>query len=173
MQLNNIKRTHKRKIGNFVGRGGKRGKTSGRGTKGQKARAGRKIRPEFRDVIMRMPKLRGRGSNMFVSIERPTVEVKVQLLDKWFKDGDVVSPSTLYSAGLISKGELRFSKVKIIGGGEINKKLEIVNCLFTKSVKESIEKAGGNFKVATAEAPVVKEKTKEVKKVSKSKVKSK
>ena len=42
-----------------VARGGKRGKTAGRGTKGQKARAGHKIRPEIRDVIMRLPKLRG------------------------------------------------------------------------------------------------------------------
>lgn len=177
MQLNNIKRIHKRKIGNFVGRGGKRGKTSGRGTKGQKARAGRKIRPEYRDVIMRMPKLRGRGTNMFVSIQRPIVEIKVQLLEKWFNTGSVVSPSSLYSAGLISKGDLRFSKVKIIGGGELTKKLEVVNCLSTASAKEAVEKAGGSFKAPVEEKKevikVVKtdkvKKTKEVKEVKDSK----
>ena len=50
-----------------VGRGGKRGKTSGRGTKGQNARAGRKKRPEMRDFIKRIPKLRGRGKSPFKS----------------------------------------------------------------------------------------------------------
>jgi len=63
MQFHNIKRVHPNKKGKLVGRGGKRGKTSGRGTKGQNARAGRKKRPELRDFIKRVPKLRGRGKS--------------------------------------------------------------------------------------------------------------
>ena len=69
MQLNNLKPRTKRKKSVQVGRGGKRGKTAGRGTKGQNARAGRKKRPEIRDFIKRFPKLRGRGKNSFKSFQ--------------------------------------------------------------------------------------------------------
>jgi len=61
MQFHSLKRKTPNKKARSVGRGGKRGKTSGRGTKGQNARAGRKKRPELRDFIKRIPKLRGRG----------------------------------------------------------------------------------------------------------------
>lgn len=67
MQFHNLKSNTKRKKSRQVGRGGKRGKTSGRGTKGQNARAGRKKRPEMRDVIKRVPKLRGRGKSSLKS----------------------------------------------------------------------------------------------------------
>jgi large subunit ribosomal protein L15 len=63
MQFNNIKKNSSNRKAKQVGRGGTRGKTSGRGTKGQNARSGRKKRPEMRDVIKRLPKLRGRGKN--------------------------------------------------------------------------------------------------------------
>ena len=59
MQIHNLKRTHKNKKDRLVGRGGKHAKTSGRGGKGQTARAGNKRRPELRDVIKRLPKNRG------------------------------------------------------------------------------------------------------------------
>jgi large subunit ribosomal protein L15 len=61
MQFHSLKRKTPNKRSRQVGRGGTRGKTSGRGTKGQNARAGRKKRPELRDFIKRVPKLRGRG----------------------------------------------------------------------------------------------------------------
>ena len=61
MQLHTLKSKTKRKRSAQVGRGGTRGKTSGRGTKGQNARSGHKKRPEIRDTIKRIPKLRGRG----------------------------------------------------------------------------------------------------------------
>ena len=61
MQLHQLKPKTPQKDRRYVGRGGKRGKTAGRGTKGQKARAGAKFRPEIRDFIKRLPKLRGRG----------------------------------------------------------------------------------------------------------------
>lgn len=59
MQIHNLKRTHKNKKDRLVGRGGKHAKTSGRGTKGQSARAGNKRRPELRDIIKKLPKNRG------------------------------------------------------------------------------------------------------------------
>lgn len=68
MQFHSLKRKTPNKKSAAVGRGGKRGKTSGRGTKGQNARAGRKKRPELRDFIKRIPKLRGRGKNSNKSI---------------------------------------------------------------------------------------------------------
>ena len=67
MQFHNLKSKTPRKKSKQVGRGGTRGKTAGRGTKGQNARAGHKKRPELRDFIKRFPKLRGRGVNSFKS----------------------------------------------------------------------------------------------------------
>lgn len=67
MQFHTLKAKTKRKTSRQVGRGGTRGKTAGRGTKGQNARAGRKKRPELRDTIKRIPKLRGRGKSSFKS----------------------------------------------------------------------------------------------------------
>ena len=67
MQFHNLKNKTKRKYARQVGRGGTRGKTAGRGTKGQNARAGRKKRPEMRDIIKRIPKLRGRGRSSLKS----------------------------------------------------------------------------------------------------------
>ena len=69
MQFHTLKAKTKRKHTRQVGRGGTRGKTSGRGTKGQNARAGRKKRPEMRDIIKRMPKLRGRGKSSLKSFQ--------------------------------------------------------------------------------------------------------
>ena len=59
MQIHNLKRIHKNRKDRLVGRGGKHAKTSGRGGKGQTARAGNKRRPELRDIIKRLPKNRG------------------------------------------------------------------------------------------------------------------
>ena len=69
MQFHNLKAKTKRKYVRQVGRGGTRGKTAGRGTKGQNARAGRKKRPEMRDIIKRIPKLRGRGKSSLKSFQ--------------------------------------------------------------------------------------------------------
>ena len=69
MQFHNLKRKTPNKKSQQVGRGGTRGKTSGRGTKGQNARAGRKKRPELRDFIKRVPKLRGRGKSSLKSLQ--------------------------------------------------------------------------------------------------------
>ena len=73
MQLHELKPTKARKSVKRIGRGGKRGKTSGRGTKGQKARAGNSMRPEMRDIIKKLPKLRGHGKNRALTVNNERV----------------------------------------------------------------------------------------------------
>lgn len=76
MQIHDLKRSHKNKKDRIVGRGGKHAKTSGRGGKGQTARAGNKRRPELRDIIKRLPKNRGYRFNS----HRKAVVVKKETL---------------------------------------------------------------------------------------------
>lgn len=84
MQFHNLQAKTKRMYARQVGRGGTRGKTAGRGTKGQNARAGRKKRPEMRDIIKRIPKLRGRGKSSLKSFQPRLrgLELKSFLADK-------------------------------------------------------------------------------------------
>src|SRR3989344_1718698 len=114
MQLNQIKRNTKRTTSNQIGRGGKRGKTSGRGTKGQKARAGRKLRPEIRDYIKKIPKLRG---YFMKSIQERPVVISLGAVSKAFQQGGEVSVETLKNANLISVKGGKLPRVKILGGG--------------------------------------------------------
>lgn len=79
MQIHNLKRTHKNKKDRIVGRGGKHAKTSGRGGKGQTARAGNKRRPELRDIIKKLPKNRG---YKFKSIQKILVIEQDSLANK-------------------------------------------------------------------------------------------
>ena len=81
MQIHDLKRLHKNKKDRMVGRGGKHAKTSGRGGKGQTARAGNKRRPELRDIIKKLPKNRGYA---FKSIQKA---YKLPL-DKTMASGD-------------------------------------------------------------------------------------
>jgi large subunit ribosomal protein L15 len=76
MQIHNLKRTHKNKKDRLIGRGGKHAKTSGRGGKGQTARAGNKRRPELRDIIKKLPKNRG---YQFKSIQKVLIIKKDKL----------------------------------------------------------------------------------------------
>lgn len=144
MQIHNLKRkTENRKVG-LVGRGGKRGKTSGRGTKGQRARAGRKIRPEIRDLIKRVPKLRGYD----FKTPRPINKIIINIgdLDKIVASGEKVNPQALLQKGIIETRGGKMPVVKILGGGEISKKIEISNCFVSKEAKAKVEKAGGLIK---------------------------
>ena len=77
MQIHNLKRQHKNKKDRLVGRGGKHAKTSGRGGKGQTARAGNKRRPELRDIIKKLPKNRG---YQFKSIRKVVLVAKEKTL---------------------------------------------------------------------------------------------
>ena len=141
MQRHQLKRTHKNPKSQVVGRGGKRGKTSGRGTKGQKARSGHKMRPEIRELIKKLPKLRGRGKHSLKSIQALHKVLNLEVLDKAYKDGEAVNPETLKEKSLVS-GKIA---VKILGGGEISKALTISGCAVSVSAKEKIEKAGGKI----------------------------
>lgn len=143
MQKDTLKPTTKRIRSRQVGRGGKRGKTSGRGHKGQKARAGRKIRPEIRDFIKTIPKLRGHSSNT-VSRKR-YFTVNVSDIEPVFSDGERVDPQTLFEKGLI-KEMIRVSSkkgVKVLGTGEISKKVTVSGCAISGTARAKIEKAGG------------------------------
>ncbi|HEY9480724.1 MAG TPA: uL15 family ribosomal protein [Candidatus Paceibacterota bacterium] len=143
MQLHDIKRKTPNTKSISVGRGGKRGKTSGRGTKGQKARAGNKKRPELRDFIKKIPKLRGRGKNSFKSFAERATVVGLDQIEKAFKAGDRVEPVTLEKAGLISKQDGQFPRVKILGNGAVTKSLIISGVEVSAGAKAALEKAGG------------------------------
>ncbi|OHA18162.1 MAG: 50S ribosomal protein L15 [Candidatus Taylorbacteria bacterium RIFCSPHIGHO2_01_FULL_46_22b] len=146
MQVHNVKRNTKRKYSQSVGRGGKRGKTSGRGTKGQKARSGRKIRPEIRDVIMRIPKLRGHGKNSNFSIQTKPTMVNLSSIEKHFSAGDTINPTTLVEKGLVNLIEGKLPVVKILADGDLGKKVMVEGCRISVSAKAKIEKAGGAVK---------------------------
>ena len=143
MQIHNIKRKTPNKKVMIVGRGGKRGKTSGRGGKGQTARAGHKARPEWRDFIKRMPKLRGYSFQSITGVNNPVTAVNLDLINAAFKDGATVKPSTLFAVGIIEQYKGKNQKIKILGSGDIKKKITVVGCTVSKSAKEKIEKAGG------------------------------
>ncbi len=150
MQIHQLKRNTPNKRSRQVGRGGKRGKTSGRGTKGQKARAGSKLRPEMRDIIKKLPKKRGYGKNRARTVNSSVVKaspINVSILEKVFSDGDVVTPVLLIEKGALKKVKGRIPRVKILGMGEITKKVTIEGCLVSKSASEKIEKVGGGVKV--------------------------
>ena len=133
--------THRKKIvGRGIGSGV--GKTSGRGHKGQKARSGGGVRPGFEGGQMplyrRLPK---RGfTNIFA---KKYVSVNVEVLDK-FNDGDEVTAESLLEKGIISK---TLDGVKILGRGEVTKKLTVKVAKLSESAKEKIEKAGGKAEV--------------------------
>jgi large subunit ribosomal protein L15 len=146
MQTNNLKRVHPNKKSVQVGRGGKRGKTSGRGGKGQTARAGHKIRPEIRDMIKRIPKLRGRGKNIFKSFSEKFTPVNLSMIEKHFSAGDVISPEVFVEKGLAELYKGGKPLVKILATGEITKKLTFSGCAFSAAAKAKIEAAGGSIK---------------------------
>lgn len=143
MQIHQIKRENPNKGKKIIGRGGKRGTTSGRGTKGQLARSGRKLRPEFRDTIKKIPKLRG---YRFGTIQEIVFPVKISSVVGKFNEGDTVSPKTLLSANLVELYKGRMPRIKILGNSEVSKKLNFENCAVSMTVKQAIEKAGGTVK---------------------------
>ncbi|MDD6735160.1 MAG: 50S ribosomal protein L15 [Clostridiales bacterium] len=129
-----------KRIGRGIGSG--TGKTSGKGHKGQNARSGGGVRPGFEGGQMplyrRLPK---RGfKNIFA---KQYVTVNVEVLEK-FENGQEVTADALKEAGIISK---TLDGVKILGRGELTKKLDVKVAGFTASAKEKIEKAGGKAEV--------------------------
>jgi large subunit ribosomal protein L15 len=148
MQLHQLKLIHKLKKPKRVGRGGKKGTYSGRGVKGQKARAGKKLKPIIREIIKKYPKLRGYGFKSKVKSQKSKVTViNLDILEKKFNSGEKITPQILLEKKLIRKIKGRMPQVKILGRvpGEMTKKLIIEGCQVSKSAKEKIEKAGGKI----------------------------
>jgi len=136
MQLHQLKPKHKNKSRKRIGRGGKRGSYSGKGIKGQKSRAGVITHPVIRELIKKYPKLRG---YRFKNVSDRYAVVNMGVLDKFFKKDETVNPESLLKKGLVRKIKGKTPKIKILGAGELKKKLVIENCELSKSAKEKIE----------------------------------
>jgi large subunit ribosomal protein L15 len=148
MQLHQLQPKTIRKTAKRIGRGGKRGKTSGKGGKGQTARAGSRPRPEMRDTIKRLPKLRGFGKNRARTVNNERVlpiVVNLAALNTAFEAGDTVTPQTLLAKGVISLRRGKTPQVKILGNGDITKKVTLSGCVYSASAKTKIEAAGGSI----------------------------
>ncbi len=148
MQTNTLKAKTARITSTRVGRGGKRGKTSGRGTKGQNARAGHRKRPEMRDLIKKLPKLRGHGKNRSRTVRTDRlayVPVNLAALEAAFSAGDTVTPATLYKKGLVSTRAGKIRSVKLLGTGTLTKALSVSDVIASASARAAIEKAGGSL----------------------------
>ena len=134
-------KTSSKRLGRGIGSG--LGKTSGKGHKGQWARSGGGVRPGFEGGQMplyrRLPK---RGFNNIFKKEYSILNVDV--LDR-FEDGTVVNAELLIQEGILSKVEAY--GLKVLGNGDLTKKLTVQANKFTKSAAEKIEKAGGKVEV--------------------------
>ena len=125
------------------GAGSGNGKTAGKGHKGQNARSGGGVRPGFEGgqlpLYRKLPK---RGFNNYRFAKKYAV-INVQALNK-FDDGEVVDVAALLTKGLI---DTAFDGVKVLGEGEITKKLTVKAAVFSASAKEKIEAVGGKTEV--------------------------
>lgn len=147
MQTNTLTAKSSRIRSPRVGRGGKRGKTSGRGTKGQKARAGRKMRPEMRDIIKKIPKRRGHGKNRSRTVRSERTDfapVSLEALEKAFAANDAVTPAILVKKGIVKSVRGRVPAMKILGGSSLSKALSVSGIATSASAKAAIEAAGGS-----------------------------
>lgn len=132
------------------GHGSGQGKTAGRGHKGYGARSGSKSKAAYEGgqnpIHMRMRKLRGPNKKMSMPFERfrtHTQPVNVSALEERFEAGAEVTPETLREAGLAT----RKHPVKILGKGELSKKLTVRVHAFSNTAREKIEAAGGTAEV--------------------------
>jgi large subunit ribosomal protein L15 len=141
-ELGGSRQKNKRRIG----RGGKRGTTSGRGQKGQKSRSGHRIRPAARDLILRLPKRRGFRNKP--KNPKPTVFNLADLSSALKVSENTKAPILLNRDFLIQAGLLKpnyAGNVKILGGGDIAVPVTVGGLMVSKSAKEKIEKAGGKI----------------------------
>ena len=143
MQIHEIQPNNKTKDRKRIGRGGKKGTYSGKGCKGQKSRAGRKMQPFMREIIKRYPKIGGYRQKQRMEGE---VSVGLKTLESFFEKGEKITPQVLLDKKLIRRIAGKAPLVKILGNGEITKALTIESCLVSKVAKEKIEKVGGTIK---------------------------
>jgi len=138
MQNHSLRHPNSKK-GKRVGRGGKRGTTAGRGQKGQRARAGHRIRPAVRDLIMRIPKLRGVKHG---PVRVKPVVVNVGDLEK-ISEGGVLNKEILLKKKIIKKAS---RPVKVLGNGELKKAFNLEGLIVSAKAREKILSAGGTIK---------------------------
>jgi large subunit ribosomal protein L15 len=142
----------RKRLGRGIGSG--QGKTGGRGHKGQGQRNGVSFSPIFQGgaspLVRRIPK-RGFNNSWAASV----AIVNVGDLNEAFQAGDEVSPESLAAASLV-KG--RYDELKVLGTGELKKKLKVSAHRFSKSAADKIAKAGGEAITLPGKAPVVKNK---------------
>jgi large subunit ribosomal protein L15 len=136
-------RTARRRLGRGTGSG--LGTTAGRGTKGQSARSGGGVRPGFEGgqtpLYRLLPKLRG-----FKSRFPRAAMINVEMLEKHFATGETVNRATLVAKHLIPSYA---HELKILGEGELTKKLTVTANRVSKQAKSKIEKAGGTVRLMT------------------------
>jgi large subunit ribosomal protein L15 len=159
MNLNDVhrgiqKNKARKRIGRGIGSG--QGKTAGRGHKGQGSRSGSSTSPIFEGgqmpLVRRIPK---RG--FFNKFADSVAEINVAVLDSNFEAGQDVTLESVSAKGLI-RG--RFDVLKVLGSGDLTKKLTVSAHRFSKSATEKIEKAGGSVVILPGKKPVVKNKMK-------------
>jgi large subunit ribosomal protein L15 len=140
MLINEIKFKLKKK--KRIGRGGKKGNYSGRGMKGQKSRAGRKIRPALRDIILKFPQIRGKG---FKKLKEEIYIVNLKDINEKFNEGDYIDFEALKKIVKIKKSD-KNPKIKILGNGELTKKFVFSSkLLFSNKAKQKIINSGSNI----------------------------
>lgn len=134
----------RKRIGRGVG--SKTGKTSGRGRDGHKSRSGYSRHPMFSGsdtpIYMRTPK---RGFNNRFATD--VVGVNVGAINGAFEEGSEITPADIRHRGLV---KVRFDELKILGDGEVTKKLNLVVTRISQSAKAKVEAAGGTVKVVAA-----------------------
>jgi len=135
MQLHKLEKT-KSKSQRF-GRGGSRGTTAGRGQKGQKSRAGHKIRPAERDLISRLPKLRG------VKHQPVSKSVTILQLEDLKKMSGTIDMATLKEAGVLRKRAK--GPVKILSKGDAPLKATFKGLQFSSQARTKVLEAGGSI----------------------------
>ena len=156
MDLHQLKPNTTRHPKRRVGRGGKKGTYSGKGTKGQKSRAGAGVKPGFRGGDNRLWQLfpKQRGASKKPGSNRPhpkhryyqlrhdkTPVVNVEAFNQ-FKEGQRVNPELLIKEGILAEGA---KDVKVLGSGKLTKKLEFEGFSFSSSAKEKIDRSGGKI----------------------------
>ncbi|NLH38823.1 MAG: 50S ribosomal protein L15 [Elusimicrobia bacterium] len=136
----------KKRLGTGPGSG--HGQTSTRGQKGQSSRSGEPKRVGFEGgqmpILRRIPK---KGFNNKVFAKKYEI-VKISTLEKYFKDGDNVNPTLLKEKGITN----RMDFIKILGDGDLKKKINVSAHSFSKSAKDKIEKNGGKAEIIKKES---------------------
>lgn len=146
MKLNELSPSVPKKNRKRIGRGNSSGwgKTAGKGSNGQKSRAGGGVKPYFEGgqmpIYRRVPK-RGFSNTIF---KKEYTVISLSFLNDNFEDGEVVSLETLFNKCLIKKGR---DGVKVLGNGELNKKLTVKVHKISKSAKAAVEAKGGTVEL--------------------------